>query len=487
MAIQVQQAVVDDEIGETQLLSSSASAPLPIYTHAQIADYLFNGWDGPPRAFDISDGQPISFNVLGLTENGKTFARNALSTWSMQTGIDFEEITGTAELVFTDNGTGATGGHSYFTDGTITDAYVNIGTNWINGDGTRVDSYAFQVYVHEIGHALGLTHGGDYNGFADYGVHNHYLNDSWQATVMSYFSQDANSFIDADYAYVITPMIADILAMQALYGVADLRTGDTVYGYNSTAGGLYDDVTTYSETTTYTIIDTGGLDTLDYSGSSAGLVIDLNPGTISDVEGVKGSLSIAEGTYIENAIGSDYKDVITGNDKANYILAGDQNDIVNGGKGHDKLKGEHGNDVMKGQSGNDKMYGYHGNDFMYGGTGHDYMKGGRHNDKLVGNTGRDTLKGDGGRDRLLGGDGDDKLYGGSGKDTFVFAASGDDDTIYDYQHGLDRLEIKGVVSGFGDLTITDLGDDTLIEFTGNSITLLDTDSSILTAGDFNFV
>jgi hypothetical protein len=37
-----------------------------------------------------------------------------------------------------------------------------------------IDSYSFQTYVHEIGHALGLGHGGPYNGSASYGLDNLY-------------------------------------------------------------------------------------------------------------------------------------------------------------------------------------------------------------------------------------------------------------------------------------------------------------------------
>ena len=137
---------------------------------------------------------------------------------------------------------------------------------WLNAYGTEINSYSFQTYIHEIGHALGLRHGGNYNGSATYGVHNHYLNDSWQATVMSYFSQTENTYINASYAYVITPMVADIIAVQDLYGTpTNIRTGATVYGNNSNAGGYLETFFDSNQTAAMTVYDNGGTDLFDFS------------------------------------------------------------------------------------------------------------------------------------------------------------------------------------------------------------------------------
>ena len=61
---------------------------------------------------------------------------------------------------------------------------------------------------------------------------------------MSYFRQNHDKFVEASFAYPVTPMIADIIAIQKLYGAPDRyqRTGDTVYGYGSNVDGYMGEV-----------------------------------------------------------------------------------------------------------------------------------------------------------------------------------------------------------------------------------------------------
>ena len=62
-------------------------------------------------------------------------------------------------------------------------------------------------------------------------------NDSWQMSIMSYFDQNENTWVEATKAYHLTPMLADYLALRQMYGAPALHGGDTTYGVNSTAGG----------------------------------------------------------------------------------------------------------------------------------------------------------------------------------------------------------------------------------------------------------
>ena len=71
---------------------------------------------------------------------------------------------------------------------------VNVDATWLADYGTALNGYAFQTYVHEIGHALGLGHAGNYNGEANYPYDASFANDSWAVSVMSYYDQTESSY-----------------------------------------------------------------------------------------------------------------------------------------------------------------------------------------------------------------------------------------------------------------------------------------------------
>jgi serralysin len=416
-------------VGEANMLRN--------WTHNQIAGYLtYTGWGNATYAWDVSPGDSLSFNVSGLTQAGKSLARTALSAWESVTGIGFKEVGFGGKIVFDDNDPGAMAQFTVM-GGHIVQASVNIGTAWLSAHGTALNDYSFQTYLHEIGHVLGLAHSGDYHGPVKYGVDNLYLNDSWQQTVMSYFDQDENTSVNASFAHVITPQVVDIIAVQTLYGVAgNIRTGNTVYGNNSTAGGIYDKIASLRNTT-FTILDDGGIDTLDTSGYTAWQRVDLNPETFSSVFGGTGNLAIARGTVLERYVGGSGTDVVFGNNAANRITLKDGNDTAYGrggndtligGRGNDRLLGNDGNDTLYGGEGSDTLYGGEGSDTLYGGKGSDTLHGGKGNDRLFGGEGNDTLYGGEGNDRLFGGPGNDMLRGGHGSN-MLDGGTGDDKLI----------------------------------------------------------
>ncbi|MBJ2268516.1 M10 family metallopeptidase C-terminal domain-containing protein [Pseudomonas sp. MF6772] len=74
------------------------------------------------------------------------------------------------------------------------------------------------------------------------------------------------------------------------------------------------------------IWDGGGNDTLDFSGYSQDQKISLEEGTFSDVDGLKGNVSIAYGATIENAKGGTGNDWLVGNAANNELRGGDGND-----------------------------------------------------------------------------------------------------------------------------------------------------------------
>jgi len=110
-------------------------------------------------------------------------------------------------------------------------------------------------------------------------------------------------------------------------------------------------------------------------------------------------------------------------------------------------------------------------------------------ENLTGSAFDDLLTGDNGANRLDGGSGgDDSLQGSGGADVFVFSAGFGEDTVGDFEDGLDRLDFSGHggVGGFGDLSVSTSGGVTTVsDGAGGTLTILGQASSI-GADDFIF-
>ncbi|MFG1477221.1 M10 family metallopeptidase C-terminal domain-containing protein [Xanthobacter sp. V4C-4] len=466
--------------------SGVARAALPTYSVQEIADYIQYGPDGSEFLMIDAGDQPVTVNLKGLSADRADLARLALATWSDACGLTFTETSGAALISFDDTDSGAYCSYSY-SGTTITSADINVEADWDDGS-SDVDSYAFQTFIHEIGHALGLSHAGPYDGSASYPADAAYANDSWQMTVMSYFDQEEAG--QGSWRTVATPMMADILAVQSVYGSAGTRTGSTTYGFNANTSGLTGllyDFDNFYEAPSFTIVDDGGIDTLDASGYADDQYIDLRGGTYSDIGGLVGNIGIYLDTVIERGIGGSGDDTLIGN-AANNILTGNA--------GADELRGGLGNDTLNGGAGADAMYGGAGNDTYvvdsladtvresagagidtvrtglsrytlgsnverlvhtgassFTGTGNslaNILTGSTGKDRLYGGAGNDTLYGGGGNDVLVGGRGADVLSGGAGGDTFVYESIADSTrTAYDRVMGYsasagDRIDLSAI-------------------------------------------
>lgn len=322
----------DAEVGTYQVTVNPYQFPAE-YSFQQMANQLVTGyWGGLSHRFNVGPGGTLTVNVSALTPSGQYLARAALAEWSEIMGVTFMEVFSGGQIVFDDDEDGAHA-DSVYSGGVITSSTVNVSTDWLTTNGTTLNSYSFQTYVHEIGHALGLGHAGNYNGDATFPYDALYANDSWASSVMSYFSQTENTLIanrGFSYNLISTPMIADILAISMLYGLSTTtRAGNTTYGpgeWSSSMGAL-------------TIFDSGGTDTIDLSGFGGNHRVDLNPGTFSNVLGEVGNVAIALGTTIENAVGGTGNDTLIGNNAANTLTGGGGADILTGAGGNDFFAG----------------------------------------------------------------------------------------------------------------------------------------------------
>ena len=360
--------------------------------------------------------------------------------------------------------------------GTFHSATVTIGESGLEEMGT----WAFKTALHEIGHAIGMPHPGDYNG--DIGNGKSYYEDSSQFSVMSYFAETDTG---ADYGNgwyreagewvrgTWQPnglMLHDIAAVQRLYGKnMETRTGDSVYGWNSNLDHEVWSVTDWKDNMIAAIWDAGGIDTIDGSGYSTDSVIDLREESFSSLGAYEygnsrliNNVAIARDVKIENAIGGTGDDILVGNmvDADHSDSSGNGyngNNTLDGGAGEDTVSyaasdvavtidlskggasesgysydlGAHGVDTLRsienlvGSVGNDRLAtsddggrlsGEVGNDILTGHEGEDRLDGGAGNDKLYANGGDDILIGGGGHDWLRGGSGADTLNGGTGFD-----------------------------------------------------------------------
>ncbi|MDI1267018.1 MAG: M10 family metallopeptidase C-terminal domain-containing protein [bacterium] len=374
-------------------VSVSAGSAKPVASIATLAGYLVDGfwiYSGSFAHHWLSNS--ITYNITGLNAAEQFLAQSAMQAWHDVANVNFVQTSGTANITFTHDGTmQAVTNAAWYYSGAIAYATVNISQDWITNDGgaydgkTGIDSYGYQTYIHEIGHALGLGHQGPYNGSASYSTNALYANDTWQYSIMSYFSEP--NYSGSSYRYVVTPQMADIYAAASIYGMASsTRTGDTVYGFNSNAGAVFS-FGAYSSAPALTIYDSSGNDTLDASGYSSAQVIDLHAGAFSSIGGLVNNIGIALGVTIEKAIGGSGNDSLTASDLASTLVGGGGNDTLIGGAG---------------------------------------------NDRLTGGTGVDTMTGGGGIDTFAFAFGDSS------------AASGQHDRITDFAAGIDRIDLSGI-------------------------------------------
>jgi serralysin len=317
-------------------------------------------------SFTTSSSQ-YDYSVPGFqafNDAQKTATENALANYAAVANLTFSKVSGGAgTLRFAESNDPATA-YAYYPHPSAIggDAFFNH-TDYNTAD---KGTYSYLTFLHEIGHTLGLDHGQDGSGALPTD------HDSLEYSVMtyrSYVGADLNGYTVAEGSYPTTLMMADIAALQYMYGANfGTNAGNSTYKWNASTGEMLLNGVSKGASTTNTVFmtiwDGGGTDTYDFSAYSSNLKINLQPGewsltssaqlaNLGGGEKARGNIANAwlyednTASLIENATGGSGADMIIGNQAKN---------VLKGGNGNDSLKGLTGNDTIYGGAGTDTCY-----------------------------------------------------------------------------------------------------------------------------------
>lgn len=275
-----------------------------------------------------------STNNTGFTpfnENQRSFLRSVFDYFSSIIDLKFVETKvydSFNTIVLGNNDQGGSGSAGYMTGAPGDQAWglfiSNVHPNASSLLNPQGSAWVPQIYVHELGHVLGLKHpfGNTLPILSD-------AEDNFDLTVMTYGSRSPG--IPAPTSILLQPL--DIAALQYLYGPS-----------KTAANATRDDTYALNENGRNFIWDGGGTDKLDASAATVRVVLDLEPlsrsyfgAAPSALISADGQIMINAGTVIEQVLATRFDDILFGNTANNVIWTNAGVDYVNGRGGADTV------------------------------------------------------------------------------------------------------------------------------------------------------
>ncbi|SDG39923.1 MULTISPECIES: matrixin family metalloprotease [Thalassobaculum] len=405
---------------------------------------------GTTVTYSFMDSLPsyhgVDSSFMAFNSAMEAAARSALDVWAAVANISFVEVSDAGaggQIRFGANSQSGSSGYAYYPSTSEIGGDVMIATNYSYNLAPEVGNYGYLTMLHEIGHAIGLKHPGNYSA----GTEGPFLPgsiDNTDTTVMSYY--------DGSATYASGLGWLDVMAVRYLYGT------DTV----GSIGNV-----------------TWGADTAEIFTGDSGINYFLGAGGSDLFQLGAGDDGVMAGNGEDTLSGGAGNDLLYGNIGTDLMLGGDGNDTMYGGQNGGATQTYGSGTTLAYREGSDTISGGAGVDMIYGNHGGDLLVAGSESDKIYGGQDSDTISGGAGGDALYGNLGNDVLTGGDGYDYFYFTSNGGSDTITDFTYFTDYLAVQANINGTGIATDADVidrasqvGSDVVIDLgAGNSVTL----------------